>query len=65
VLQIEKTFRDPSRCSCGRKGQFKLLSKEMVDAQRLVLEESPDMLDGGEQPRRMAVFFPQNASNPS
>ena len=32
VLQIEKKFREPSRCSCGRKGQFRLLSKTMVDA---------------------------------
>ena len=44
VLQIEKKFREPSRCSCGRKGQFRLMSKIMVDAQRLVIEESPDSL---------------------
>ncbi|MBU1988564.1 MAG: hypothetical protein KKD94_03735, partial [Nanoarchaeota archaeon] len=48
VLQIERKFREPSRCSCGWKGNFKLLSKEMVDAQRLVIEESPDTLEGGE-----------------
>jgi len=64
VLQIEKKFREPSRCSCGRKGLFKLLSKEMVDAQRLVLEESPDSLDGGEQPRRMQVFVKEDLVDP-
>jgi replicative DNA helicase Mcm len=64
VLQIEKKFREPSRCSCGRKGLFKLLSKEMVDAQRLVIEESPDSLDGGEQPRRITVFLKEDLVDP-
>jgi len=64
VLQIDKKFRDPSRCSCGRKGQFNLLSKEMVDAQRVVIEESPDSLDGGEQPRRMTVFLKEDLVDP-
>ena len=64
VLQIEKKFRDPSRCSCGRKGQFRLLSKTMVDAQRLVIEESPDALSGGEQPRRMTVFLKEDLVEP-
>ena len=27
VLQIERKFREPMRCSCGRKGGFKLLVK--------------------------------------
>ncbi len=64
VLQIDKKFREPSRCSCGWKGNFKLLSKEMVDAQRLILEESPDMLEGGEQPRRMNVFLKEDLVDP-
>ena len=64
VLQIDKKFREPSRCSCGRKGLFKLLSKEMVDAQRLVIEESPDALDGGEQPRRINVFLKEDLVEP-
>jgi len=64
VLQIERKFREPSRCSCGWKGNFKLLSKEMVDAQRLVIEESPDNLDGGEQPRRLNVFLQEDLVDP-
>ena len=64
VLQIDRKFREPSRCSCGRKGLFKLLSKEMVDAQRLVIEESPDSLEGGEQPRRMKVFLKEDLVDP-
>ncbi len=64
VLQIEKKFREPSRCSCGRKGQFRLISKTMVDAQRLVIEESPESLVGGEQPRRMSVFLKEDLVEP-
>jgi len=60
VLQIERKFQEPARCSCGWKGNFKLLSKEMVDAQRLVVEESPDSLEGGEQPRRINVFLKED-----
>ncbi len=64
VLQIDKKFREPARCSCGRKGQFNLLSKEMVDAQRLVIEEASDSLDGGEQPRRINIFLKEDLVDP-
>jgi replicative DNA helicase Mcm len=64
VLQIEKKFREPSRCSCGRKGQFRLISKEMVDAQRIIIEESPESLMGGEQPRRLQVFLQEDHVEP-
>lgn len=64
VLQIEKKFREPTRCSCGRRGGFRLLSKDMVDTQRLVIEESPESLSGGEQPKRMNVFIKEDLVEP-
>ncbi len=64
VLQIDKKFREPSRCSCGRKGGFRLISKEMVDTQRLVIEEAPDSLTGGEQPKRLNVFLKEDLVEP-
>ena len=64
VLQIEKKFREPSRCSCGRRGGFRLISKEMVDTQRLVVEESPESLSGGEQPKRINVFVKEDLVEP-
>ena len=64
VLQIDKKFKEPSRCSCGRRGGFKQISKDMVDAQRLVIEESPDSLTGGEQPKRMNVFLKEDLVDP-
>ncbi len=64
VLQMEKKFREPGRCSCGRRGGFKLLSKEMVDTQRLVIEEAPESLLGGEQPKRINVFLKEDLVEP-
>ena len=64
ILQIESKFREPTRCSCGRRGGFKLVSKDMVDAQRLVIEESPESLSGGEQPRRISIFLKEDLVEP-
>jgi len=64
VLQIEKKFHEPSRCSCGRRGGFRLISKEMVDTQRLVIEESPESLIGGEQSKRINVFVKEDLVEP-
>ncbi|MEM3405748.1 MAG: minichromosome maintenance protein MCM [Candidatus Pacearchaeota archaeon] len=64
ILQIDNKFREPSRCSCGRKSGFKLLLKEMVDAQRIVIEECPENLSGGEQPRRLDVFLKEDLVEP-
>jgi replicative DNA helicase Mcm len=64
VLQIDNKFREPSRCTCGWKTNFKVLSKEMIDLQRLVIEESPDSLEGGEQPRRINVFLKEDLVDP-
>ncbi len=64
VLQIEKKFREPTRCSCGRKGGFTTISKEMVDTQRLVIEETPESLSGGEQPKRINVFVKEDLVEP-
>ena len=64
VLQADKKYREPSRCSCGRKGKFKEISKELVDGQGLVLEESPDDLDSSAQPKRINVFLKDDLVTP-
>ncbi|MGV8168660.1 MAG: minichromosome maintenance protein MCM [Candidatus Nanoarchaeia archaeon] len=64
ILQIDTKFKEPSSCSCGRKGKFHLLSKELVDAQKIVLEEAPEDLDGGEQPKRINVFLKNDLVSP-
>jgi replicative DNA helicase Mcm len=64
LLQLESTFKEPTRCSCGKTGKFKLLSKELVDAQRLVIEEAPEDLDGGDQPKRISIFLKEDLVEP-
>ena len=64
VLQLDNKFKEPTRCGCGRKGKFRLLSKELVDAQGIVLEESPENLEGGEQPKRINVFLQEDLVSP-
>lgn len=64
VLQLDQKFREPHACSCGRKGQFRLIHKEMVDAQKIVLEEAPEDMDGGEQPKRLNIFLQNDLVSP-
>ena len=64
ILQIENRFKEPSRCTCGRRGKFRMISKELVDAQRLVVEESPEDLEGGEQPKRLSIFLREDLVEP-
>src|SRR3989344_2036817 len=63
VLQLDQKYKEPTRCGCGRKGKFKEISKELVDGQGLVLEESPDDLDGS-QPKRLNVFLKDDLVSP-
>jgi len=64
VLQLDTKFKEPTRCGCGRKGKFRLLAKELVDAQGIVLEESTKDLEGGEQPKRMNVLLKGDLVSP-
>ncbi len=64
IIQIDSKFKEPSRCSCGRKGKFRLMKKELVDAQKLVLEEAPEDLTGGEQPKRLNIFLKKDLVSP-
>lgn len=56
IIQLDKKYKEPSKCSCGRKGKFKEISRELVDGQGIVLEENADELDGV-QPKRINVFL--------
>lgn len=64
VFQFDTKFREPTKCGCGRKGKFKLISKEMIDAQKIVLEEAPEELEGSEQPKRLDVFLKSDLVSP-
>lgn len=64
ILQLEKIMRQPTKCSCGRKGKFKLLSKNLIDAQGMVLEEDPSTLKGHQQPKRINVILKDDLTSP-
>jgi len=64
ILQLEGTFKEPSRCGCGRKGKFIMLDKDLVDAQGIVLEEASENLEGGEQPKRFNVLLTDDLVSP-
>lgn len=63
VLQLDKKYKEPTRCGCGRKGKFKEIAKELVDGQGIILEEAAEDLDGA-QPKRMNVFLKDDLVSP-
>ncbi len=64
IIQVDEKFREPSQCGCGRKGGFKLLDKELIDIQKIVLEEPTENLDGGEQAKRFKVLLQHDLVSP-
>ena len=64
ILQLDTQFKEPSQCSCGRRGKFRQINKELVDAQKIVLEEAPEDLEGNEQPKRIDLFLKNDLVSP-
>jgi len=64
LLQIDTKFKEPTRCTCGWRGKFKLLSQDLIDVQHLKIEEAPESLDGGEQPKRISVILKEDLVDP-
>ena len=64
IIQDEHSFQQPQRCSCGRKGKFKLIDKDLIDAQRIAVEESHESLESGAQPKRLSVFLRYDLASP-
>jgi replicative DNA helicase Mcm len=64
ILQLDTRFKEPTKCVCGRKGKFKQLNNDLVDAQRIIVEESPEELEGNEQPKRIAIFLKEDLVSP-
>ena len=49
--------REPSRCGCGRKGKFKEIDSEKIDAQKIVIEEDLETIEGNQQPNKIDVIL--------
>ncbi len=59
-MEIEK----PKECICGNRKGFILKNKEFTDVQRIVIEENPETLEGGEQPSRLSVILRHDLVDP-
>jgi replicative DNA helicase Mcm len=58
VLQVEQKFKEPSRCGCGRKGKFKMLTAELVDSCTLLLAQPLTELVGKKvKPSQLKVLL--------
>ncbi|MBW2987564.1 minichromosome maintenance protein MCM [Candidatus Woesearchaeota archaeon] len=64
VNQDDNTFKQPTKCGCGRKGKFRLIEKKLIDAQKLVIEEAHELLEGGAQPKRINVYLHEDLTSP-
>ena len=65
VAQLENKLREPSKCNqCSRKGRFRRKFDKLVDVQMLMIEESPENLEGGEQPKRIRCFLDSDLLDP-
>lgn len=67
ILQDDETnLKEPSQCFlCGKKTRFKIVSKDFVDVQKVVLEESPENLKGSEQPSRIDCLLRDDLVDPA
>ncbi len=64
ILQIDSKFKEPTRCTCGWRGKFRLLNKELIDVQHIKIEEAPENLEGAEQPKRLSIILSEDLVDP-
>lgn len=65
LLQDKPQLSKPFKCmDCGNKRGFDLVIRKLVDIQRIVVEESPETLEGGAQPRKLPVFLSDDLVDP-
>lgn len=57
ILQLEKVHKEPTRCGCGRKGKFRELDNEIVNAFTLLLEESSEDLHEMQNPSEIKIIL--------
>ena len=56
IHQDTYKVKEPSHCSCGRRGGFKIISEELVDMQTMEIEENIDDI-GSRQPQKIKVMM--------
>ncbi len=55
ILMKDGLFKSPTSCSCGRKGKFTLVSKEIRDIQKLVVEDDPLLVKPPQKPGSIMI----------
>lgn len=64
VLQFDQKFSEPTRCACGRKGKFRLISKELIDVQSLTLEEDISEIGDDTNTKKLKVLLKADLTRP-
>jgi len=67
VPQFGKSMQLPYACdnpTCGRRGKFKTLRVDLVNAQRVGVQEPPENIVGGEQPAQLYIHLTEDLVNP-
>jgi len=67
VSQFGKTMQLPYACdnpTCGRRGKFKTLRVDLVNAQRVGVQEPPENIVGGEQPAQLYTHLTEDLVSP-
>ncbi len=63
--QHENKLAEPGSCGqCRHKGKFKMVAKNLSDVQQLVVEEPPESLEGGAQPKRIRCILHDDLLEP-
>ncbi len=65
LLQESDHIETPYACSCGNRRSFELVSRKLIDHQRIIIEECPESLVGSAQPRKIAVFLRDDLVDPN
>lgn len=65
LLQEKAMLQKPYMCECGNKRGFELVSRKLIDVQRIIVEESPELLEGGSQTRKIAVYLKDDMVDPT
>jgi len=58
IPQTGTKLKEPNKCNqCSKKVRFRRIEDKLVDIQMLVIEESPESLEGGEQSKRIRCYL--------
>ncbi len=57
VLQLDTVLLSATKCGCGRKGKFRLISKELINAFTIKLQELPENVNYDPELQGISVLF--------